>query len=344
MKVAVVVPSYNRVLELPKCLDGLVRQERPADVVVVVVRADDAPSRRVTVDYRDRLPIREAFATEVGLVHALQRGVEEATETGADIIVFTDDDAVPRPDWVQRIEAQFQADPTLTGFGGRDRVTEDGAVLEGERRRVGLISRFGRLTGNHHLGAGPPRFVDHLKGVNMAFRLDKLREVNFDPRLLGTGAQVCNEVSLCCGIRRRGGRLLYDPSLVIDHYPGSRPSGDARHGMNPEQTAEASFNTSLCVLEELPPSRHALFHLWAFLVGTKRYPGLLMLPRLWPTLGVDGTRRRFAAARAGRRLAVELRRAVDDRPHAGAASCVGRRWSDLSEHGNLLRGTSLVAR
>ncbi|MEM8493792.1 MAG: glycosyltransferase [Planctomycetota bacterium] len=328
-RMAVIVPSYNRPDQVPHCLNGLIRQTRSADTVVAVVRVDDAPTRAVVDAYADRLPIRSAFATEVGLVHALQRGVEEATEAGADLVVFTDDDAVPRPEWLARLEAHFVADPSLIGVGGRDRVTEQGVTLDGQRRRVGLISSYGRLTGNHHLGVGPPRLVQHLKGVNMAFRLDALREVNFDPRLLGTGAQVCNEVSLCGGIRRRGGKLLYDPSIVIDHYPAPRPASDARQGMSPTQTAEASFNTSLCVLEDLPPTRHGVFHAWSFWVGTGRYPGVAQVVRLMPTLGLGGALRRWVKSRQGRQLAAEVRRrGPDDRPHPGAEHCVAKTWAD----------------
>jgi hypothetical protein len=44
MDISVIIPSYRRCEDLDRCLRALARQQRPADEVVVVARADDAPT------------------------------------------------------------------------------------------------------------------------------------------------------------------------------------------------------------------------------------------------------------------------------------------------------------
>jgi cellulose synthase/poly-beta-1,6-N-acetylglucosamine synthase-like glycosyltransferase len=87
-----------------------------------------------------------------------------------DIIAFTDDDAAPHTDWLERIEAHFLSDTNIGGVGGRDWVYHGTQLEEGEREVVGQVQWFGRVIGEHHLGVGEAREVDVLKGVNMSFR------------------------------------------------------------------------------------------------------------------------------------------------------------------------------
>jgi hypothetical protein len=83
-----------------------------------------------------------------------------------EIVAVTDDDAVPRPDWLAGIVERLEADPGLGGVGGRDWIHRGGEVWEGERTQVGMVRWYGRVVGDHHLGVGGARDVHLLKGVN----------------------------------------------------------------------------------------------------------------------------------------------------------------------------------
>jgi cellulose synthase/poly-beta-1,6-N-acetylglucosamine synthase-like glycosyltransferase len=90
-----------------------------------------------------------------------------------DIIAFTDDDAAPQMDWLERIEAYFLSDDCIGAVGGGDFVycgIQESWLIEDERKTVSKLQWYGLVTGNHHLGIGEPREVNVLKEVNMSYR------------------------------------------------------------------------------------------------------------------------------------------------------------------------------
>jgi len=277
-RIAIIVPTYRRPNDLSRCLDALRHQRRPADQFIVVVREDDEPTRALLqrVD-PDGSWISMVRVRAGGVVAALNAGL---AVVNADIVAFTDDDAAPRPDWLEEIAARFLADPQLGGVGGRDWVHHHGQIEDGARSIVGHITWFGRCIGHHHLGVGPSREVDVLKGVNMSFRTRALAGVSFDTRLRGTGAQVWNELGVSLAVKRRGWRLVYDPQIAVDHYPAARHDEDQRDGFSSQAVHNATFNETLLLCEHFPPWRRLVYILWAFSIGHRASPGLLQWLRL----------------------------------------------------------------
>jgi glycosyltransferase involved in cell wall biosynthesis len=276
MRISVLIPTFRRPEQLRRCLDGLAAQTARPDEVLLVVRDSDAETQAFLASYAGSLPVRTVPVHEAGLVAALNAGLESA---GGDIVAFTDDDAVPRPDWLALILAHYEADSRLGGLGGRDWMYNDGQLVSGSAKRVGRLSWFGRPAGNHHLGVGPPRPVHILKGVNMSFRREALDGVRFDRRLKGSGTEMHNEWPVCMAVQRRGWKLVYDPLVVVDHYLAPRPTSEDRLHRSAAGVYEAVYNETLLLLEFLPPVRRVAFVVWAWLVGTRLTPGLLQIAR-----------------------------------------------------------------
>ena len=262
----VVVPSYRRARQLAQCLEGLSNQTLRPRAVVVVVREGDRDTE--TQLDRSTMPgLRAVHVAEPGVLAALRAGV---ASTDTDLVAMTDDDAVPRPDWLARLLPHF-ADPSVGAAGGRDAVHQHDTVLEPTPTEVGRISTWGKVTGNHHLGLGHPRDVLVLKGVNMAFRKEALA---FPERLRGSGPQVHHELASSLWAVRRGWRLIYDPEAVVDHYPGDRFGADTRVGFAPQATQDAAYNLTAVLLSlgPCPAWRRLAFGL---LVGDRRTPGVV---------------------------------------------------------------------
>jgi glycosyltransferase involved in cell wall biosynthesis len=319
-RLSVVVPSFRRAEPLARCLDGLARQDRPPDEVLIIARDDDAATLDV-VRAAERLPVQTVEVLGPGLLSAMHAGVEAAT---GDVIAFTDDDAVPRPDWVRRLGDHF-AEPAVGAVGGRDVIP---GHVGGETPDVGRITRWGRLVGNQHLGIGPARPVDVLKGVNVAFRRAALA-LPYDLR--GRGAQVHWEVSMCAWARARGWQVVFDPALVVDHLPAPRPSGDHRVP-DPRDVRAASFNLVFAIATFYPASawRRALYGL---LVGDRMTPGVLRavvatvrdedhVRRIAPAAVRGQVEALVALARGHRQrmVPVDQARAARGRPHAHPGS------------------------
>jgi len=272
--------------------------------MVVVVRSSD----RSTVDLVEgTFPDVTIGTVDVsGAVAAYNVGLERAT---GDLIAIIDDDAVAPPDWLDSLAAHFLKDDTIGGVGGRDRVHTADGVIEQPRHTVGKISWYGRVIGNHHLGVGRPRYVDVLKGANMCFRRTAVAGIRCDERMRGDGAQVHFELAFCLEVKRAGWALVYDPAIVVEHYPAPRHDADTRNSAAFGPLKDISHNETLALLEHLSPLRRVIFLVWAFACGTRLAPGVLLLPMVLLQRGLSGYVN-FTAAVAGRVAALASRRKV----------------------------------
>lgn len=299
MQVSVIVPTYGRPGQLADCLDGLEAQTLQPLKILVVVRKGDRPTK-------DALAAREsgrveAVEVEGGYVAALNAGLAAAV---GEIVAFTDDDAVPRPDWLGKTAEHFLADAGTGGVGGRDLVTDEEPTSV-----VGRVTWYGRVVGNHHRGAGPPRPVDSLKGVNMAFRREAVGDLRFDTRLLGRDMQPNTELGFCLTLRRRGWRLFYDPEVLVDHHEGAKHYAEGRGSPALSNVFIEAHNELLGLATGLTPLRRAVAVAYQLIVGTRLYPGpLLALERLIVGREGRGALRRMRAATAGRLRALSTAR------------------------------------
>lgn len=273
MNISVVVPTYRRPEYLARCLRGLQQQTRPAEQILVVVRDSDTDSQSLLKDLP--LPLEVVIVTVPGQVAALNAGLDRVT---GDIVAITDDDAVPTPEWLHCIERYFKNDDLLAGVGGRDRLHDgrrytDSAV-------VGKIQWFGRHIGNHHRGVGPARFVDVLKGANMSYRMSAVGSLRFDTRLLGAGAQICNDMAFSLRLKRLGWRLIYDPAVLVDHFSAERLDDDRRECRSSAAVRNEAHNETIAIWEYLPPLQRVVYFLWAIVIGHRSLPGPVQCVRL----------------------------------------------------------------
>jgi GT2 family glycosyltransferase len=301
--IAVVVPSHRRPAALKECVLGLARQLDPADEIIIVVRASDAQSRAVVQAAGRQVPnLHEVIVDGPGVVAALKAGSDHAC---ADLIAFTDDDAIPPPGWTRALRMAFER-PDVGLVGGRDVMQAAGSP---DCSEVGRISRWGRMVGNHDRGMGPPRNVDVLKGVNMAVRARALR---LPLGLRGDGAQPHWEVAVCLAAARGGWMVSYDPAIAVDHFPGDRGHGDERELRNPMSVFNEAFNYHVALAGIRPRlARRAL--VYGVVIGTTRTPGVVrwlaallrrerhVMGRLGPSM-----RGKLAGHRAGRTGGLQL--------------------------------------
>lgn len=245
-ELSVVVPSYRRPGDLARCLQALAEQDAPPCEVVVVHRRGDERTRLLVERFGP--PVVGVEVAEAGQVAALRAG---AAASSGGVVAFTDDDAVPRPDWCRRLRAAFAA-PDVAAVGGRDAVHHGPVVEQPSEPVVGVVTAAGRVVGRHHVGTGPARDVHHLKGVNMAVRRGCLA---FGEGLRGDGAQVANDLAMSLAAGSSGRRLVYDPAIVVDHHPAPRFDEDGRHARSLRARTDAAFNQSYVVFSLRPELR-----------------------------------------------------------------------------------------
>ena len=297
MKISVVVPTYLRPPDLARCLTAFKAQLRSVDELWVIVRDTDRKTWEFLETFdRGTLPLHIATVTATGVIAAMNIGLESST---GDIVAFTDDDAAPHPDWLEKIEAYYLTDEKVGGVGGRDWVYHGTKLEDGSQPIVGKLQWFGRLIGNHHIGSGEGREVDVLKGVNMSFRRNAIADLRFDQTMRGTGAQVHFEVVFSLTLRKQGWKLIYDPQIAVDHFPAQRFDEDQRNSFNAQASVNAVHNETVALLRYLPPLRRLVFAIWAIAIGTSEAFGLLQWLRYLPKEG-DVARQKLWASWLGR--------------------------------------------
>ena len=294
-RISVLVPSFQRPDALARCLAALAAQTHPPDEIVIGIRAGDAATVAVAEAARaSGRPVRVATTPVRGVVASMQAALDVAS---GDVIALTDDDARPSPRWIAGLLAHFASAADVGGVGGRDWQPHE----RGMARRVGTVQWFGRVIGNHHLGAGPSRDVDVLKGVNCAFRAPLLRAIGLDARLRGDGAQLHWELGVCLPLRRAGWRLVYDPEVAVDHDVAPRHDADLLHrGVFAERPLrDAVHNETVELLEGRGAPARAAYLAWALLIGTGEAPGAAQTVRN-ALRGDRQALRRWRATLAGR--------------------------------------------
>ena len=294
MAIALIIPTYRRSQDLARCLEALKNQTRPPDEIIVVVRDMDAETWSFLAGFDSTtLPLRTATVTITGVVAAMNAGLDAASN---DIVAFTDDDAAPHPDWLARIESHY-ADERVGGVGGRDWVYHGSDLEDGNSVKVGQVSWFGRVIGNHHIGIGEAREVDVLKGVNMSFRRAAIQGWHFDERMKGTGAQVHFELAFSLKLKRAGWKLIYDPQVAVNHYPAKRFDEDRRNSFNQIAFANAVHNETVALLEYFSPLQKLAFLFWATTIGTREAMGLIQWLRFLPSEGLLAGKKLLASWR-----------------------------------------------
>lgn len=228
MSIAVVLATRNGARTLPLALAGhAALRPAPAPHRLVAVdngSTDDTPA--ILAAARDRLPLTVLREGGRGKNRALNRALPEAA--GADLVVFTDDDVVPEPDWLERLWAAATAQSGHALFGGAIRPH----WLAPPPR---WIFDWGVHLGVAYAVTEPrpsgPIPADLVWGPNMAVRGSVLREGHrFDERVGPDGSAAYgmgSETEFTVRLQRLGHRAFFVAEAAVGHI------------VRPEQTTEA---------------------------------------------------------------------------------------------------------
>lgn len=97
--VGVIISTYNNPAWLEKTLWGYCYQTRPADEIIIADDGSHDDTRRLVESFADRLPIRHVWHEDRGFrkTEILNKALVAST---ADYLIFTDQDCIPREDFI----------------------------------------------------------------------------------------------------------------------------------------------------------------------------------------------------------------------------------------------------
>lgn len=203
---SIIVPTYNRPTQIGACVAAFSRLEYPLDRFEVIVVDDGGaePPDAAIAAFRDRLDIKVFRQTNAGPGSARNTGARKAKGR---ILAFTDDDCVPRADWLKTLAARCGAsqDPAIIG-GSVVNALPDNPFAAASQLIVDVGYAF------HNSDPNNARFFTT---SNLAVPADRFQELGGFDESFGTTASEDRE--LCGRWQHNGYRMIYVPEAVVDH-------------------------------------------------------------------------------------------------------------------------------
>lgn len=199
MSVSIIIPTFNGAVRIGNCIEALLPQTSGGDIEILVVNDGSTDNTEEVVA---RYPaVRLITQANAGPAAARNRG---AVEAKGSIILFTDDDCVPMPDWLAVMVKPFD-DPELVAVKGVYRTNQKS-----------LIARFVQLEyeDRYRLMAGLPS-IDFIDTYSAGFLRRKFLEMNgYDTNFPVACAE---DAELSYRMSARGWKMLFVPSAIVYH-------------------------------------------------------------------------------------------------------------------------------
>jgi GT2 family glycosyltransferase len=212
------VCTLDRSEHLRRTLEGLARQTYGAFEVVVV----NGPSSDGTAELLTAYPVRVGRCAERHT--GLSRNVGARMAAG-DVVAMIDDDAVPEPEWLERL-ADAYADPHVAAAGGPVFDVPLGRVEWAlcTSTRDGEANTKSDPPPERYLGEGADPFL-YLAGCNLSIRASALRRVDgFNAAL----PYVYDDVEVCMRVVDLGARIAWVEDVLVHHHRAPSAVRDAQ--------------------------------------------------------------------------------------------------------------------
>jgi glycosyltransferase involved in cell wall biosynthesis len=196
----VVVPTRGRPEPLTACMEALARLDYPTDRFEAVV-VDDGSAAPIEPLGRGPEALRVVRQPHAGPAAARNTG---AAHADGEFLAFTDDDCLPRPDWLRAFAVAFQATPDHLLGGRTVNALPANPFASASQQLIDYLYEYydgsegrARLFTSNNMAVRRSRFMD-ARGFDTRF-----------PRAGGEDREFCH--------RWGGGRATYVPDAVVDH-------------------------------------------------------------------------------------------------------------------------------
>jgi GT2 family glycosyltransferase len=200
IRASVVIPTHGREKSLHAALGALAKQDFQDFEVVVV---DDGSPVPASLPACDAFPLRLVRQENAGPAAARNHGAREAK---GQILAFTDDDCLPRPDWLSTLVAEIESHPdALVGTLTYNGLTENAWSATSQLIIDLVYDHFNRDSANSYF----------LASNNLACRRDLFLELDgFDTEFSKAGAE---DRDFCDRWRMTGRSIRLVRQALVEH-------------------------------------------------------------------------------------------------------------------------------
>ncbi len=196
---SIIVPTFNGTRRIGACLVALLRQNTRREFEIVVV--DDGSTDGTAAVVNGFSAVRLIHQANAGPAAARNRGAREARGS---IVLFTDDDCIPAPNWIEAMHAPFN-DPEIVGAKGAYRTLQTRA-----------IARFVQIEyEDKYRVMAREQDIDFIDTYSAGFRRDRFLQVGgYDTSFPVACAE---DVELSYRMAARGWKMKFVPDAVVYH-------------------------------------------------------------------------------------------------------------------------------
>lgn len=219
MQLSVILSTRNNACMLGGFLQALCECDMPESWEVIIVdNASEDETPDVISSFGSKLPMKYCYQPFPGKSISLNMGL---SESGGDIVLFTDDDVIPDKHWLINHIRVMETNPEINIVGGR--ILVDREIMPSWLARS--YNLRGILVTEHDKGGEPSLYPDgdYPFGPNMSVRKSRLEgKKNPWPENIGPGTDipVGDESAFCRVISEPSDRdRLYSPTCIVRHRP-----------------------------------------------------------------------------------------------------------------------------
>jgi GT2 family glycosyltransferase len=197
--ISIIIPTFNGASRIGNCLDALLKQMPGRDVDILVV--NDGSTDNTAEVVGGYSGVRLINQRNAGPAAARNRGALEARGT---LLLFTDDDCVPMPDWLDAILKPFD-DPEVVGAKGIYRTHQK--RLAARFVQIEYEDRYRLMA---HLDC-----IDFIDTYSAAFRRDRFLEMaGYD---ISFPVACAEDIELSYRMSAQGWKMKFAPAAIVYH-------------------------------------------------------------------------------------------------------------------------------
>jgi L-malate glycosyltransferase len=212
--ITVLMATHNGARTLPIVLRAYCEFEPVSEEwkLLVVDNASTDSTREIVRSFQSKLPITYIHEPRIGKNFALNTGLESIS---GDLVLLTDDDALPRPDWIAQARRVANAQPTFSVFGGaivpQWEIPPEDWILEYVTYKYSITDPAWKEGPILPLWIYGPNMAIRSKVFEAGHRFD----VELGPR--GSNYQQGDETEFLERVARTGVRCWHCKSMIVAH-------------------------------------------------------------------------------------------------------------------------------
>jgi GT2 family glycosyltransferase len=213
VQVSIIIPVYNNAKLLLECLLSLAKDQTFTEYDVCIVDDNSDTETRNIIDNLSGIRVVRN-AERMGFTLSCNKGAQDAS---GNFLLFLNDDVQVFRGFLKFLLGTFEENSRVGAVGPKviypnGRLQEAGCIIN----RDGTTELIGHWDDPNLDRYNYQRDVDYISGVCMLVRKDDFLEVGgFDPRF---APAYYEDVDLCCKLREKGMRIIYNPDAIIVHH------------------------------------------------------------------------------------------------------------------------------